>query len=173
MPRRLVILAVAVLVGLAVPAGGIAVDPGVALLATPLGGSDWYMPVAGPPPPPPAAPPTLGEQAVDIAYQQLGVPYHYAGASPAGFDCSGLVMWVYGRLGITLPHNAAALYDVGRPVSHARLRPGDLVFFSGLGHVGLYVGDGKMIHAPRSGKRVELQALDERSLPPIGARRVA
>src|SRR5574338_190230 len=72
---------------------------------------------------------------------QLGVPYVYGGASPDGFDCSGLVMWVYGRLGITLPHNAAALFSVGRPVSLEHLRPGDLVFFPGLGHVGIYVGD--------------------------------
>ena len=108
-----------------------------------------------------------------LARAQLGVPYSYGGASPAGYDCSGLVMWVYGRLGVTLPHNAAALYDVGDPVPSEKLRPGDLVFFSGLGHVGLYVGDGKMIHAPQSGERVEVQALDARSSPPVGARRVA
>ena len=86
--------------------------------------------------------------------------------------CSGLVSWVYGRLGVSLPHNAAALYDVGSPVEGASLRPGDLVFFSGLGHVGLYIGRGRMIHAPQSGEHVEIQALDERSAP-VGARRVA
>jgi cell wall-associated NlpC family hydrolase len=79
---------------------------------------------------------------------------------------------VYGRLGISLPHNAAALYDVGRPVPLAEMRPGDLVFFSGLGHVGLYVGNGRMIHAPQSGRNVEIEALDARSYPPVGARRV-
>ena len=108
-----------------------------------------------------------------LARKQLGVPYSYGGASPSGFDCSGLVSWVYGRLGLSLPHNAAALYGVGRPVPRAKLRPGDLVFFSGLGHVGLYVGQGRMIHSPQSGETVEIQALDERSSPPVGARRVA
>ena len=123
----------------------------------------------------PAKPPrlTLSEKAVRLARKQLGVRYSYGGASPAGFDCSGLVSWVYGRLGIGLPHNAAALYSVGRPVPRGKLRPGDLVFFSGLGHVGLYIGDGRMIHSPQSGETVEIQALGSRSSPPVGARRVA
>ena len=115
---------------------------------------------------------TLAERAVKLARAQLGVPYVWGGSSPAGFDCSGLVSWVYGRLGISLPHNAAALYDVGRPVPLSEMRPGDLVFFSGLGHVGLYVGNGRMIHAPQSGRNVEIEALDARSYPPVGARRV-
>ena len=172
MLRRLVILVIAAFAGLVVPAaGGVSAEPTVALLATPSVGADLYIPVAGPP----AAhsPPTFAERAVKLARTQLGVPYSYGGASPAGFDCSGLLMYVYGRLGVTLPHNAAALYEVGRPVPFEKLRPGDLVFFSGLGHVGMYVGDGKMIHAPQSGERVEIQALDERSLPPVGVRRVA
>jgi cell wall-associated NlpC family hydrolase len=101
------------------------------------------------------------------------VPYVYGGASPGGFDCSGLVMWVYGRLGISLPHNAAALYGTGRPVSSAHLQPGDLVFFHGLGHVGIYIGHGRMIHAPQTGERVEIEALGERSGSLEGARRVA
>ena len=100
------------------------------------------------------------------------MPYVWGGASPAGFDCSGLVSWVYGRLGISLPHNAAALYGVGRPVPLSAMRPGDLVFFSGLGHVGLYLGQGRMIHEPQSGRSVEIEALDARSYPPVGARRV-
>ena len=106
--------------------------------------------------------PTLSQKAVRLARGQLGVPYSYGGASPSGFDCSGLVSWVYGRLGLSLPHNAAALYGVGRPVPRAKLRPGDLVFFSGLGHVGLYIGRGRMIHSPQSGERVEIQALGSR-----------
>jgi cell wall-associated NlpC family hydrolase len=101
------------------------------------------------------------------------VPYVYGGASPGGFDCSGLVMWVYGRLGVPLPHNAAALYSVGRPVSLAHMKPGDLVFFHGLGHVGIYIGQGRMIHAPQTGERVEIEALGERSGVVEGARRVA
>ena len=122
--------------------------------------------------PPQPEPPTVAERAVTLARAQLGVPYVWGGASPAGFDCSGLVSWVYGRLGITLPHNAAALYGVGRPVPVSAMRPGDLVFFSGLGHVGLYVGHGRMIHAPQSGRNVEIEPLDARSYPPVGARRI-
>ncbi|MCZ7588869.1 MAG: C40 family peptidase [Gaiella sp.] len=115
----------------------------------------------------------LGERAARLARAQLGVRYVWGGASPGGFDCSGLVMWVYARLGISLPHNAAALYGSGRPVPLRAMRPGDLVFFPGLGHVGIYVGQGRMIHAPQSGRRVEVEALDARSYPPVGARRVA
>jgi cell wall-associated NlpC family hydrolase len=81
-------------------------------------------------------------------------------------------MWVYGRLGIRLPHNAAAQYSVGRPVPRSRLRPGDLLFFHGLGHVGLYIGRGRMIHAPQSGRSVEIQSLASRGGSLVGARRV-
>jgi cell wall-associated NlpC family hydrolase len=123
-----------------------------------------------PPPRPPKL--TLSQRAVRLARRQLGVPYSYGGASPSGFDCSGLVSWVYGRLGLSLPHNAAALYTIGRPVPRGKLRPGDLVFFSGLGHVGLYIGRGRMIHSPQSGETVEIQALGSRSSPPVGARRI-
>jgi cell wall-associated NlpC family hydrolase len=123
--------------------------------------------------PPEPKPPTLAERAVQLARTQLGVPYVYGGASPGGFDCSGLVMWVYGRLGIALPHNAAALYSTGQPVALSQLRPGDLVFFHGLGHVGIYIGHGRMIHAPQTGERVEIEALGERSGAVEGARRVA
>jgi cell wall-associated NlpC family hydrolase len=82
-------------------------------------------------------------------------------------------MWAFGRVGISLPHNAAALYDLGRPVPRAALRPGDLLFFSGLGHVGIYAGRGRMIHAPQSGRRVEIQSLAVRRGTLVGARRVA
>ena len=122
-------------------------------------------------PPRPRAP-TLAQRAVRLARKQLGVPYRFGGASPAGFDCSGLVTWVYGRLGVTLPHNSAALYGIGRPVSSSALRPGDLVFFHGLGHVGLYIGGGRMIHAPQSGRHVEIQQLAVRHGGIVGARRV-
>lgn len=117
--------------------------------------------------------PALGVRAVRIAAQQLGTPYRYAGMSPSGFDCSGLVTYVYGKLGVDLPHNAAAQYAYGRPVSRSQLRPGDLVFFHGLGHVGLYIGRGKIIHSPQSGERVEIQSLAERSGSVQGARRLA
>ena len=115
---------------------------------------------------------TLGERAVLIAARELGVPYQYGGSSPSGFDCSGLTSWVYGRLGVALPHNAAAQYSYGTPVDTAHLEPGDLVFFHGLGHVGLYIGKGQMIHAPQTGERVEIQALTTRSGEVEGARRI-
>ena len=81
--------------------------------------------------------------------------------------------WIYARLGVSLPHNAAAMYGVGRSVPVSRMRPGDLVFFSGLGHVGLYIGHGRMIHAPQSGRTVEIQSLSVRRGSLVGARRVA
>jgi hypothetical protein len=166
MPRRLVIpvitgVAFLALVGDAVPAGPTAPVRGIHLDSP----AHFVLPKK------PVRIP-LGMRAVRLARQQLGVPYRWGGSSPSGFDCSGLVSWVYGRLGVGLPHNAAALYGVGRRIRLASMRPGDLVFFSGLGHVGLYIGHGRMIHAPQSGRNVEIEALGSRSLPPVGARRI-
>ena len=97
----------------------------------------------------------LGLRAVQIANRLTGIPYRWGGASPrAGFDCSGLVQYVYGQVGIRLPHYTAAQYAHGRRVTRGSLRAGDLVFFSGLGHVGIYAGGGKFIHAPRRGTTV-------------------
>ena len=107
-----------------------------------------------------------------IAAAELGVPYRYGGSSPSGFDCSGLVAYVYAKLGIRLPHNAAAQYSYGRAVDRGHLKPGDLVFFHGLGHVGLYIGQGRIIHAPQSGERVSIQSLASRSGSVEGARRL-
>jgi cell wall-associated NlpC family hydrolase len=105
-------------------------------------------------------PPTLGDRAVRIALRAVGVPYRWGGSSPAsGFDCSGLVHWTYSRLGIELPHSSYALYDRGRRIARARIKPGDLLFFSGLGHVGIYAGRGRMVHAPQSGQSVEVVEL--------------
>jgi peptidoglycan DL-endopeptidase CwlO len=114
---------------------------------------------------------TLGGQAVAIAEQYLGVPYVWGGASPSGFDCSGLVMYVYGQLGVSLPHNAAMQYAALPHVPLSDLEPGDLVFFNGLGHVGIYVGNGTMIHAPHTGTVVQFGSInDEGSI--AGAARV-
>ena len=103
---------------------------------------------------------TLGDRAARIALRAVGVPYRYGGTSPsAGFDCSGLVYWAYGRLGVAVPHSSYALADEGRPVRTSRLRRGDLLFFYGNGHVGLYIGHGRMVHAPHAGERVEVVRL--------------
>jgi peptidoglycan DL-endopeptidase CwlO len=103
---------------------------------------------------------SLGLRAVQIANHLTGVPYRWGGASPrGGFDCSGLVQYVYAKVGINLPHYAAGQYGRGRRVSRGSLRAGDLVFFSGLGHVGIYAGGGKFIHAPRSGTTVRWSRL--------------
>ncbi len=115
----------------------------------------------------------LGARVTSIARRYLGVRYSYGGETPrAGFDCSGFTRFVYERVGIELPHNAASQYSLGRAVGRSHLRPGDLVFFRGLGHVGLYVGRGRMIHAPQSGERVEIEPIAEHGQY-VGARRIA
>jgi len=105
----------------------------------------------------------------------VGVPYRWGGESPtSGFDCSGLVRWAYGRVGIDVPHNSYALYSVGRRVDEERMEPGDVLFFEGLGHVALYVGRGRMVHAPRSGREVEVVRIGDDGYGGrlVGARRV-
>jgi peptidoglycan DL-endopeptidase CwlO len=106
-------------------------------------------------------PPTRGQKAVGIALRYLGTPYRWAGASPAGFDCSGFVMYVYGKLGIGLPHSSSMLWEVGRPVARHDLRRGDVVFFNGLSHVGIYVGGGRFVHSPHSGDVVKISRFSE------------
>ena len=97
---------------------------------------------------------------VRFARRFLGVPYSYGGSSPAGgFDCSGFTRFVYSHFGIALPHYSGAQFALGRRVARTRLQPGDLLFFDGLGHVGLYIGHGRFIHAPHTGTRVSIQPL--------------
>jgi peptidoglycan DL-endopeptidase CwlO len=100
---------------------------------------------------------------VGIAMQYLGTPYVWGGASPSGFDCSGFVMYVFAQVGISLPHYTVAQYNYPDSVSVPRseLQPGDLVFFAGLGHVGIYVGNGQFIHAPHTGDVVRIDSLGE------------
>ena len=124
---------------------------------------------------PPKPKPTLGQRAAKAALHAVGVPYRWGGSSPAGgFDCSGLVYWAYGRLGISVPHSSYALYGLGRNVPRSRLKPGDVLFFSGLGHVGLYIGRGRMVHAPQSGRTVEIVPLGRSHYGSrlVGARRL-
>jgi cell wall-associated NlpC family hydrolase len=116
----------------------------------------------------------LGVRAARLAVRYLGVRYAWGGASPRqGFDCSGLVMYVYRTLGIRLPHYAASQYRYGRRVGYSNLAPGDLVFFHGLSHVGMYVGKGRFIDAPHSGASVRLAPIASRLSSFYGARRLA
>jgi cell wall-associated NlpC family hydrolase len=97
---------------------------------------------------------------VGIAMQYLGIPYRWGGSSPStGFDCSGFVMYVYSQVGVSLPHNAAMQYGYGSAVSRSELQPGDLVFFNGLGHNGIYIGGGQFIHSPHTGDVVKISSM--------------
>lgn len=97
---------------------------------------------------------------VDFARSRLGLPYVWAASGPNSFDCSGLTMWAYAKVGISLPHSSRDQINVGQRVSLADLQPGDLVFFgSPIHHVGIYIGGGEMIHAPHSGDVVKIGPL--------------
>jgi len=101
------------------------------------------------------------QRALTFALAQLGKPYIWGGTGPTGYDCSGLMMASWGKAGVSLPRTAAAQYAAGTPVSTSDLQPGDLVFFyPGITHVGMYIGNGKFIHAssPRTGIKVSVLA---------------
>jgi cell wall-associated NlpC family hydrolase len=103
----------------------------------------------------------------------LGTPYVWGGASPSGFDCSGLVVYVFSQVGVSLPHSTYAMWNVGVPVSYDQLQAGDLVFFDGLGHMGIYIGGGMFIHSPHTGDVVKVSSLSGwYSSSYVGARRV-
>jgi cell wall-associated NlpC family hydrolase len=105
------------------------------------------------------APPASHGGVVGVAMRYLGVPYVWGGASPRGFDCSGLVMYAFAQIGVSLPHSSYAQYGMGTPVSMSQLQPGDLVFFAGASHVGIYIGGGQFIHAPHTGDVVKISSL--------------
>jgi cell wall-associated NlpC family hydrolase len=106
-----------------------------------------------------AAPPSQYGGVVGIAMQYLGTPYVYGGSTPGGFDCSGFTAYVYGQMGVSLPHYTVAQYSMGVPVGRGDLQPGDLVFFDGLGHVGIYVGGNAFIHSPHTGDVVKISSM--------------
>jgi cell wall-associated NlpC family hydrolase len=109
---------------------------------------------------PTGAPPSQYGGVVGIAMQYLGIPYRWGGSSPStGFDCSGFVMYVYAQVGVSLPHNAAMQYGYGSAVSRSELQAGDLVFFNGLGHNGIYIGGNQFIHSPHTGDVVKISSI--------------
>jgi cell wall-associated NlpC family hydrolase len=128
-------------------------DPGLTTLSTGEG-IDWLDPFAAGAPPAPQYGGVVG-----IAMQYLGTPYVWGGMSPSGFDCSGFTSYVYAQAGVSLPHHAASQFSYGTPVSQDELAPGDLVFFDGLGHVGIYIGAGQFIHSPHTGDVVKISSL--------------
>jgi len=132
--------------------GGGAVDPGNG-----AGGSTPSLP---PPPPPPSVPPVSGRAgtAVSAAYGLLGIPYKAFGETPeTGFDCSGFTKYVWGRAGVSLPHQSGAQKRSVAPVPKDQAQPGDLIFYyTPVGHVGIYIGGGQMIHAPNTGTVVRV-----------------
>ena len=99
--------------------------------------------------------------AVDTALAQLGKPYVWGAAGPDSFDCSGLVLFAYEAAGVSMPHSSALQATMGRPVTRAELQPGDLVaFYSPVSHIGIYIGNGQMVHAPTSGDVVRVAGID-------------
>ncbi len=120
---------------------------------------------------------SYGENVIAMAMNYIGTPYRYGGSTPSGFDCSGFTSYVYAQLGVSLNRTAAGQMQNGYYVSLSELQPGDLVFFgsgSYISHVGIYVGDGNMIHSPYSGRSVCIESIYSSYFAPrlYGARRI-
>jgi cell wall-associated NlpC family hydrolase len=96
---------------------------------------------------------------VAIASRYIGTPYRFGGSRPGGFDCSGLVQYVYRQLGKSLPRTAAEQAAAVRHIPRSQARPGDLVLFPGGGHIGIYVGNGMMLDAPHTGSHVQIRKI--------------
>ena len=119
----------------------------------------------------PLAPGSAAAVAVKTALAQVGDPYVWGKSGPDGFDCSGLTSYAYAAAGVTLPHSSASQARLGKAVSRAELKPGDLVyFFTPVSHVGLYIGNGMMVHARTSGRPVAVTSVDMAGYK--GARRI-
>ncbi|NYJ03857.1 C40 family peptidase [Petropleomorpha daqingensis] len=107
------------------------------------------------------APTAAAQQAVDTAMAQQGKPYSYGAAGPDSFDCSGLTQYAWGSAGVSLPHSSSQQSQLGTPVDRASLQPGDLVFFySPVSHVGIYIGNNQVVHAPTEGDVVKVSDID-------------
>jgi peptidoglycan DL-endopeptidase CwlO len=117
--------------------------------AGPIGGT-YTGPASGP-----------ARAALSYAYAQLGKPYIFGGTGPKGYDCSGLVMMAWRTAGVSLPRVVPDQYNATRRVARSDLQPGDVVFFDGLEHDGLYVGGGRFIDAPRTGEVIRIASLND------------
>ncbi|MDQ0382191.1 NlpC/P60 family protein [Amycolatopsis thermophila] len=103
---------------------------------------------------------SVGATALRSALTQQGKPYAWGAAGPNAYDCSGLVQWAFKQAGVDLPHSSSAQSTLGTPVAQSQLQPGDLVFFyTPVSHVGIYVGDGKIVHASTSGQPVKVSSM--------------
>jgi cell wall-associated NlpC family hydrolase len=106
---------------------------------------------------------SAGDRAASIALEQVGVPYRYGGSSPVGFDCSGLVQYAYSRAGVSVPRTTGQLWSAATTVHGDEMQVGDLLFFrieGKMSHVGMYVGAGRFVHAPQSGRNVSVASLE-------------
>lgn len=129
---------------------------GCAAEPNPRGHADELQPV-------PRPPESTGQRAAIVALDQLGAPYRYGGSTPGGFDCSGLIHYAYEQVGKQVPRTTGELWDSVEAIDRYNLRAGDLLFFridGKMSHVGLYVGEGRFVHAPSSGKVVSVDALN-------------
>jgi peptidoglycan DL-endopeptidase CwlO len=112
---------------------------------------------------------TIGVEALKAALTRIGCPYVWAAAGPCAFDCSGLVVWAYAQVGITLEHFTGDLWNEVVHIPYSQVQPGDLVFFyADISHVGIYVGNGLMVDAPTFGQDVQIQPVDEDPLVGVG-----
>jgi len=121
---------------------------------------------------------SVGTEIALRAISLVGRPYQWGGAGPSSFDCSGLVRYVHAQLGIAVPRTAAEQYRAAKPVKLSGLAPGDLLFFringKRVSHVAIYAGEGRFVHAPQTGRSVELRTLDDAFYAPrlVGAGRL-